>query len=120
MGRSREKNKLVHLEKNYINIMKRKLLSVLPHLNLKEQEVLDSKKHLTIGKVSNFRRKGDIIEVIILDVQIYVLLCLRCFKESHEPGSERCHEDGEHPKVQQIPEMHHVFPWTLLPDLLAL
>lgn len=119
MGRS-EKNHLVQLEKNYINITKRKLLSALPHISLKEQEALDSKKHLTISKVSNFRGKGDIIEVIILNVLIYVLLCFSCFEKSHEPGGERCHEDGQHPEVQQVPEMHDIFTWTLFPDLLAL
>lgn len=118
MGKSQKND--FNLKITFINITKKKVLSALAHNSLKEQEALDSKKHLTVSKVSNFRGKGDIIEVIILNVLIDVLLCFGRFEESHEPGSERRHKDGQHPKVQKVPEMYHVLSWALFPDLLTL
>ena len=74
---------------------------------------------LTVGEVGHFRRKWDVVERVVLHVLVHVQLGLTGLQERHEPCGEGGHEDGQHPEIQEVPQVQHVLPRPLLPDFLA-
>lgn len=75
---------------------------------------------LTVGEVLYLGRQRHFAEVTLLDIAVHVLLCFCCLKESQEPGREGGDEDGEHPKVEHIPQLQDVLPGPFQPQLLTL
>lgn len=75
---------------------------------------------LTVGEVGDFLRQRRIAEVFIWHVHVHVLLGFGCFQEGHEACCEGRHEDGQHAKVQHVPQVHDVLSGPVAPDLLTL
>lgn len=75
---------------------------------------------LTICEVGDIGRQRGVADVMIGHMEIYVKLCFRCFQESHKASCEGRHKDGQHAKVQNIPEMHDVLAWTIRPNFFTL
>lgn len=75
---------------------------------------------LTVGEVGDFFGQRRIAEVFIWHVHVHVLLGFGCFEEGHEPCREGRHKDGQHAKVQYIPQVHDVLSGPVAPDLLTL
>lgn len=75
---------------------------------------------LTVGKIGYVSGQGGVGEVLVGHVQVHVQLSLGGLEEGHEASSEGSNEDGQHAKVQNIPQVHQVFPWSVHPDLLTL
>lgn len=75
---------------------------------------------LTVGVISDVRRQRDQRQVWSVDVLIHILLGFHGLHEGEKPGGERCDEDGEHAEIQNVPELHDVFPRPLRPQLFTL
>lgn len=75
---------------------------------------------LTVGEVGDLLRQRRIAEVFIWHVHVHILLGFGCFEEGHETCREGRHKDGQHAKVQHIPQVHDVLSGPVAPDLLTL
>lgn len=79
-----------------------------------------SRSLLTVGEVGHFFGQRRIAEVFIWHVHVHILLGFGCFEEGHETCREGRHKDGQHAKVQHIPQVHDVLSGPVAPDLLTL
>lgn len=75
---------------------------------------------LTVSEVGDFVRQRGTADVFVWHVQVHVLLGFGRLEERHEACSEGRHKDGQHAKVQNVPEVHDVLSGPVGPDLLTL
>lgn len=74
----------------------------------------------TICEVGDVRREWCAADVDVGNVQVNIELSFRRFEESHEACGKWGHEDRQHPKIQNVPQVHDVLARTVHPDLFTL